>query len=159
MTESSTTSNGGWVQTIVGMIAAVVTTFTLIYTLAVAPLAARVDALNTFREADRSTIANIYAQISVVEEYKKYLASRFDTIRADTTRIETAVTRTADEQQRRSVAVASIANVESRIDRISAALTDLNKQFSGSHTLGDELHRMQAELAELRSKMMGSGKL
>lgn len=38
MTELPTTSNGGWVQTIVGMLAAVVTTFTLIYILTVPPL-------------------------------------------------------------------------------------------------------------------------
>lgn len=136
-------TEGNLVTTVTGVIVAICVSVGGVYTIALVPLEKRIEKLENARDHDREQLAALYS-----------LKSELESLRRDVVRVEGFSIKIADEQQRRTTSVTSVASLEKRIDELGRKLDDIEHRFSGTYTVSDELKSLRGELQDLRRRIM-----
>lgn len=140
------------VQTIIGGAIAVFTAVGGLYTIALVPLTARIEKLESGREKDSDQLARLYTSIQTNDEYKKIVRAEIEWLRSDLKRNDDQTTRIDEEQKRRATSVSSIVSIEKRIDNLVHRNEEQDRRTAPS--LIDEVKTLRGELDNLRQRIM-----
>jgi predicted nucleic acid-binding Zn-ribbon protein len=161
--------NGGeWTKTVFGAIGGALTAVSAVFVLGQmliigpqnariekvekGPITERLDKLEAGREKDSDQLAKLYTSIQTNDEYKKTIEKIHAHLRSDIDKTSTQITRIADEQQRRTSPVASIASITKRIDRIDQRTEEAERR--STPTIIEEVRNLRNELQDLRKRIM-----
>ena len=150
MTTSS--SNGDWIRTMIGALSAIIVTMGSLYSVVIIPQTARIEKLEVGREKDSDQLAKLYTSIQTNDEYKKTVATEFLWIRSDITKNIGRIDHIEGEQLRRTSAVAIVASLEARMDRIERRNEEQDRR--SAPTIIEEVKSLRAELESLRQRIM-----
>jgi hypothetical protein len=150
MTTSS--SNGDWIRTMIGALSAIIVTMGSLYSVVIIPQTARIEKLEVGREKDSDQLAKLYTSIQTNDEYKKTVATEFLWIRSDITKNIGRIDHIEGEQLRRTSAVAIVASLEARMDRIERRNEEQDRR--SAPTIIEEVKTLRTELESLRQRIM-----
>lgn len=145
-------SNGGWIQTIIGTITAIIVTSGAIYTVVINPQTIRIEKLEAGREKDGDQLAKLYTSIQTNDEYKKIVATDFLWVRSDITKNINRIDHIENEQSKRTNAVATIAALQARLDRLERRNEEQDRR--SAPTIIEEVKTLRTELDSLRQRIM-----
>ena len=150
MTASS--SNGDWIRTMIGALSAIIVTMGSLYSVVIIPQTARIEKLEIGREKDSDQLAKLYTSIQTNDEYKKTVATEFLWIRSDIAKNIGRIDHIEGEQLRRTSAVAIVASLEARMDRIERRNEEQDRR--SAPTIIEEVKTLRTELESLRQRIM-----
>jgi hypothetical protein len=148
----TSSSNGDWIRTMIGALSAIIVTMGSLYSVVIIPQTARIEKLEIGREKDSDQLAKLYTSIQTNDEYKKTVATEFLWIRSDITKNIGRIDHIEGEQLRRTSAVAIVASLEARMDRIERRNEEQDRR--SAPTIIEEVKSLRAELESLRQRIM-----
>ena len=149
---ATSSNNGDWIRTMIGAISAIIVTMGSLYSVVIIPQTARIEKLEVGREKDSDQLAKLYTSIQTNDEYKKTVATEFLWIRSDITKNIGRIDHIEGEQLRRTSAVAIVASLESRMDRIERRNEEQDRR--SAPTIIEEVKTLRSELESLRQRIM-----
>jgi septal ring factor EnvC (AmiA/AmiB activator) len=151
-TASVTNSDGGWIQTIIGMIVAMVATSGTIYTIIILPMQAEINRLEVGREDDHKQLALLYTSIQTNEEYKKAIKRELDWLRSDIERVQHQANALDEVHKDRAGQKAQIADLQARWERLDRHTEEQDRR--NSPTILEDVKALHIELESLRQRIM-----
>lgn len=146
MVAASASTNGGWVQTMVGAISAIVITGGSMYTVIISPMQVRIDRLEAGREKDRDQLAQLYTSIQTNDQYKLVVGKELEWLRSDIAKVQAEADASAELHKERAGQGAEIADLKARAARLD----------DGAPTILDEVKTLRTEVDSLRQRIMTS---
>lgn len=136
----------------IGAVGAVVITVSALGAAVIGPQSARIEKLEIGREKDSDQLAKLYTSIQTNDEYKKTVATKFAWIRSDITKNIARIDHIEGEQLHRTNAVATVAALDSRMDRLERRNEEQDRR--SAPTIIEEVRTLRAELESLRQRIM-----
>lgn len=149
---ATSANNSGVIQTIIGALTAILVTCGGLYSVIILPQMARIERLEVGREKDGEQLARLYTSIQTNDEYKKIVSTELSWVRSDASKLRDQLERIDEEQKRRSNAVATVASLESRLDRLDRRNEEMDRR--SSPTILEEVKTLRGELESLRQRIM-----
>lgn len=136
----------------IGALSAIIVTMGSLYSVVIIPQTARIEKLEIGREKDSDQLAKLYTSIQTNDEYKKTVATEFLWIRSDIAKNIGRIDHIEGEQLRRTSAVAIVASLEARMDRIERRNEEQDRR--SAPTIIEEVKTLRSELESLRQRIM-----
>jgi predicted RNase H-like nuclease (RuvC/YqgF family) len=149
---SVTNADGGWVQTMVGAISAIVITGGSMYTVIISPMQTRIDRLESGREKDHDQLAVLYTSIQTNDEYKKTIKRELDWARSDIERVQHQANALDEVHKQRAGQAAEISDLKARWERLDRHNEEQDRR--NSPTILEDVKTLRIELESLRQRIM-----
>lgn len=146
------TTNGDWNRTLIGALGSVFSACAGLYLIVIVPLQGEIRDLKIGREKDGDQLARLYTSIQTNDEYKKLVSEWMIGLRRDLDKTDSRLKAISDEQSKRTTSVASVADIEKRMDRLDQHNEEMNRR--SAPTIIDEVKTLRIELDSLRQRMM-----